>query len=190
MKHSAFENYFTSSGYISYTLKRLRQGGLWRSVYGMYKQIRKYTLISGIIKTFYFILLLLEKSAVLLLLVSAMLFLLPITLIAALIYTILCIAKYIKHNTEIKNWLSSATKITVYLTGEKIFSDEPKLFLRAASSEAAEYSHPVIILCSDKFISLRWYGLNLLGIRSDYFFVIKKHFLSKTPSIINYIVIS
>lgn len=190
MKQSAFENYFTSPGYISYTVKKLRQGGLWRSIYGMYKQIRKYTLISGIIKTFYFIMLLLEKSAVLLLLVSAMLFLLPIVIVATLLYSILCILKYLKHNGEIKNWLLNANKITVYLTNEKIFSNEQKLFLRVASSEAAEYSHPVIILCSDKFISLKWYGINLLGIRSDYFFVIKKHFLSKTPSIINYIVIN
>ena len=190
MKLSSFENYFTSEGYISYTVKKLRQGDIWRMVNSMYKQIRKYAFISGIIKTFYLVILLLEKSAVLLIAASSILIMLPLALLALLVYSILCIIKYLKHNREIKSWISDASKITVYLTNEKIFSNEPKLFLRVASSEAAEYSHPVIVLCSDKFISLKWYGINLLGIRSDYFFILKKHFLSKTPSIINYIVIS
>lgn len=187
MKNFRFESYFRSSTYAGYLLRRPREGGLWQTASKLYKSIRKYTFISGLIKTFYFVLLLIEKSAILLLMVSVLILFIPLLFLAALIYVSMCIIKYIKHRKEISAWLENASKITVYLTNEKIFVKDAKLFLRDASFEASAYSHPVIVLCTDRFISLRWYGINLLGVRSDYFFLIKKHFLSKTPGIINYI---
>ena len=187
MKKFGFESYFRCSTYVGYLIRRLREGGLWQTVSKLYKSIRKYTFISGLIRTIYFVLILIEKSAILLLMVSVLILFIPVLLLAALLYITFCIIKYIKHRREVSEWLADASKITVYLTNEKIFVKDAKLFLRDASFEASEYSHPVIVLCSDRFISLKWYGINLLGVRSDYFFLIKKHFLSKTPGIINYI---
>jgi len=138
----------------------------------------------------YLVMLLLEKSAVFLLMASALILLLPIILFALLIYAAVSLSKYLKHRKEIRLWLSEAKLITVYLTSEKIFTEKPKLFLRAASFEASEYSHPVIVLCSDRIISLKWYGINLLGIRPECFFSLKNSFLSKSESIINYIIIN
>jgi len=190
MKNPEYETYFRASNYFGYLIHRLRSGGVWKTLTEIYKKLRKYTFISGIIKTFYLIMLLLEKSAILLLIVSSLILLMPLLLALLTIYVLLCLIKYARYNNEISAWIKNAEKITLYITSEKVFSGDKKLFFRSALQEAGEYSHPVIVLCSDHFLSLKWYGLNLLGVRSDYFFIIKKHLLSNTNANVTYIVLS
>lgn len=186
---SLWRVYIDSSNYFSFILKKIKNADAWQLVNALYKQIRKYTFISGIIRAIYYAVLLLEKSALLLLSLSLLILVTPILFALALIYFAACVYRIAKNFKEISLWLSQAKKITVYVTESKIFNCESKLFLRSASLEASEYTHPVIVICADRFVSLKWHGLNLLALRSGTFFFIKRYFLSKRKGIINYIVI-
>lgn len=184
------DGYFKAKTYAGFIFGKIQKGELWRSVVSLYKKIRKYTLISAIIRTAALIVSLLEKSALLLLFATFLLLLLPALLTLALIYASVCGVKYFVWHKKVSEWLKNAESITVYLSSEKIFIKKTPLFLRAAAEEASDYSHPVIVLCRDNFTSVKWYSLNLLAIKPDYFFILKKMFFSKKISKMTYIAIS
>ncbi len=184
------EGYFKAKTYAGFIFGKIQKGELWRSISSLYKKIRKYTLISAIIRTAALIVSLLEKSALLLLFATALLLLLPAILALALIYVAVCGVKYFLWHKAVSEWLKNAENITVYLSSEKIFVKNPPLFLRAAAEEAADYSHPVIVLCRDNFTSVKWYSFNLLAIKPDYFFILKKMFFNKKSAKITYIALS
>ncbi len=180
-----------SSTYIGYLIRKLRRGGLWNTVTSIYKKIRKYTFISGIIRTLAFIITLLEKSAILLLIVSSLFILFPAIALFAILFSAVCIFRYIELHKSVKSWITGAKHASVYLTAEKCYGKTRNpLFLRCASEEASSFDHPVIVLCSDRIISAKWYGLNLLTVRPDYFFVLKKHYFRHFSGKITYISLS
>ena len=190
MSLRAIPAYFKSKTYAGFILGKVKKGELWRGIVSIYKKIRKYTLISAIIRTSALVVSLLEKSALLLLFATALLLLLPAILTLALIYVAVCGIKYFLWHKTVSEWLKNAENITVYLSSEKIFVKRPPLFLRAAAEEASDYSHPVIVLCKDNFTSVKWYSLNLLAIKPDYFFILKKMFFSKKNAEMTYIALS
>lgn len=183
-------DYFTSKTYLGFLFGKVKKGEPWRSASGLLKRIRKYTLISAIIRGTAVAVSLLEKSAVLLLFATSLLLLLPAILSIALIYAVICAVKYIMWHKAVSRWLKKAEKITVYLTSEKIFTQKTPLFMRFAEIEADEYTHPVIALCSDSFASVKWYSLNLLAVKPDYYFLLKSMFFKKSMAKITYIVLS
>lgn len=183
-------DYFTAKTYVGFLFSKIKKGELWTMISSLYKNIRKYTLISAVIRTFAIIISLLEKSALLLLFATSLLLLFPAILSIAAIFAAICIAKYILWHKTVSAWLKSAEKLTVYLTSEKIFDKKTPLFLRFACAEATEYDHPVIVLCSDPFASVKWYSLNLLAIKPDYYFLLKKMFFARKGLKTTYIALS
>ncbi len=183
-------DYFTAKTYAGFIFGKIKNGELWNGVSSIYKKIRKYTLISAIIRTAALVVSLLEKSALLLLFATSLLLLLPAILVIALIYVIVCGMKYFLWHKTVSAWLKNAEKITVYLSSEKIFVKKPPLFLRIAAEEASDYSHPVIVLCKDSFTSVKWYSLNLLAVKPDYFFILKNLFFGKKGVEMTYIALS
>ena len=61
------------------------------------------------------------------------------------------------------------------------------LFARCAAEEASDYSHPVIVVCSDRFLVARWVGFNLLAVKCDYFFILRRFYFSKKS--VSYVVL-
>ncbi len=191
MKTTSSADYLRATTYIGYIVMKVRQGDLWNSILSLYKKIRRFTIISGIIRSAAFIIALLEKSAILLLFFSAFLILLPAALTAIIIIAAVRITKYLLWHKSVKCWLREAKRVTVYLSTEKIFSnDKAPLFLRMAETEAAEYSHPVIILSSDRFSSVKWYSFNLLAVRPDYFFILRSYYFRHTSADFTFIAVS
>ena len=184
------DGYFTSKTYAGFVFGKLKRGETWVTAASLYKKIRKYTLISAVVRTLAIVISLLEKSALLLLFATSLLLLLPAIIGIFLIYASVCTVKYFLRHRSVREWLGSAEKITVYLSSERIFVRNPPLFVRIARTEASEYTHPVIILCSDPFASVKWYGINLLAVKPDYYFLIKKMFLAKSKAKITYTVLS
>lgn len=172
--------YLKSGSYPVFLLNKIRRGDLWKYVLSVYKGVRKYTLISGIIRGIAFTVALLEKSAVLLLIFTCIILVLPIVLLSVLIYGLVCVIKHFSMRKSIKNWLSDENGVTVFITRERIFSNAPdKLFLRYATLLAKKRSGPVIVVCADRFINAKWYSLNLLAVRTEYFFFLKRNFIEK-----------
>lgn len=191
MKTTSSADYLRASTYFGYLAMKVRQGDLWNSIISLYKKIRRFTLISGIIKSVAFIIALLEKSAILLLFFSAFLILLPAALTAVIIITAFRLIKYMLWHKKIRNWIRGANRITVYLSTEKIFSrQKTPLFLRMAEYEASEYDHPVIVLSKDRFNAVKWYSLNLLAVRADYFFILKSYYFRHSSSNFTFIAVS
>ncbi len=191
MKSIGSEDRIYSSTYVGYLIRRLRKGGVWNTVTTIYKKIRKYTLISGIVRYLALVVTLLEKSAILLLVVSSFFVLFPAMVIFAMLFSAVCLVRYLKLHKTVKSWIMGAKCASVYLTSEKCYGKTHNpLFLRCAMDEAASYDHPVIILCSDRIISAKWYAFNLLTVRADYFFVLKKHYLRRFSGKITYISLS
>ena len=190
MKKINTDDYFKPKNYFSYILTKIRQGDLWKTVTTAYKKIRKFTIISAIFRAIGITLTLLEKSAVLLLAVTCIVLVLPLIIGVMIVYAILCVAKYASLHKKISKWLVSGEKLTVFITKERIFSiSDTPMFLADASSEASRFSHPVIVLCRDRFIAAKWYSLNLLAVKADYFFVIKRYYLPKRSGKITFIVL-
>ena len=163
---------------------------LWKTVMNAYKKIRRYTIISGIFKAIGIALTLLEKSAVLLLFATCLVLTLPVILFIFVIYAIFYAFKCIYLHKRIRGWLLSGENATVFITKERIFSKTKKMmFLSDAMNEASRYTHPVIVICSDRFIAAKWYSLNLLAVKTDYFFILKRRYLSKRDGKTTYIVL-
>lgn len=193
------KEYLSSGSYAEFLWKRLKNGGIPLFIMRVYKKIRKYTLFTAVIRVLTVIISLLEKSAILLLLFSVFLLLLPVALIPLVVASAVSIFLYFRWNGAVKNWILQAETVTVYVTSEHFFgegrehfkrmrrrTDEgkrgellPPLFVRCAMSEAAEYSHPVIVVCSDPFLVARWAGLNLLTVKIDYFFILRQFYFNK-----------
>lgn len=209
------KNYLSSETYAEYLWRRLKSGGVLIFFMRLYKKIRKYTLITAIIRGMAFVIGLLEKSAILLLIFSAFLLLLPIALIPLTVAMAVSVFLYFRLNGAVKPWISQAESVTVYITSERFFdgvtkekrcfyeirknacdgtlSDERQgseapLFVRCAFSEAEEYTHPVIVVCSDPFLVARWAGFNLLAVKCDYFFILRRFYFNKKR--VSYLVLS
>ena len=200
--------YLDYGSYMEFALGQVRNGGVWSAVKKAYGRIRKYTLITAVLKTVVTVVSLLEKSALLLLALTALLFLLPIALVPLLFAVICSVFKYFKMHKQVSEWLEKAERITVYLTSAEFFGEgerqrvsngqknytEPAeehgkitvndekiaenrpLFARCAMAEAGEYTHPVIAVCRDRFFVAEWGGFNLLVIKCDYFFILRKYY--------------
>ena len=190
MPHYNTDEYLRPKSYASYITAKLMHGGIGKAVIGIFNKIRKYTLISGFIRTAAFIITLLEKSALLLLIATVLILILPIVVIGISLDRLICIIKYAYMNRRIHEWMITGEKITVFITKERIFSNEPgPMFLRQAKLEASDYSHPVIVVSSDPMIAGKWYSLNLLAIKTDYFFILKKKYLEKAGKKTTYIIL-
>ena len=184
------DGYFSAKTYLGFIFGKLRRGETWSTATSIYKKIRKYTLISAILRTVTIIVSLLEKSALLLLFATSLLLLLPAILGIFLIYASVCALKYFLWHKTVGAWLKDAEEITVYLSSERVLVRHAPLFFRIARAEASEYTHPVIVTCSDPFASVKWYGINLLTVKPDYYFLLKKMFLGKSKAKITYIALS
>lgn len=190
MKSPDSDEYFRPKTYLGYVVTRMRRGEVWRTLAAIYSKIRKYTFISSLIRTFGLIITLLEKSAVLLLLVTVILFTFPVIIAAFIVYALVCVSKYFIIRKSISAWLSDAEKITVFITKSSIFSNSAEnLFMRHAKYEASLFTHPVIVLCKDRFIAAKWYSLNLLAIKPDYYFFLRRSQLDKNRAKITVIVL-
>lgn len=166
------------------------QKGIGKRILELYARIKKFTLISAVIRISAIVLSLLEKSAVLLLMVTILLLILPAVIFAATVYAFISVTKYVFLHKEVSTWLNSSDKITVFITKRRVLSNKnTDMFVRQAEEEAHEYDHPVILVCKDPIIAAKWYALNLLAIKTDYFFVLKRRYLEKNNKKTTYIVL-
>ena len=191
LKNFVSNDFLTFTTYRSYIIEKIKRGGIFNAVYSLYKKIRKFTIISAFLRTLTIIIAIVEKSAILLLVFSFFIVLLPAILIIATILSITCVAKYIYLHRSVNQWIKAANQITVFLTAEKVLTaSSSPLFLRMAEEEAASYDHPVVVLVVDRFISAKWYSLNILLVRADYFFLLKRFYFSQKNNSITYIGVS
>ena len=206
MPSSNGREYLESGSYAEYLWRRLKNGGFLAFLMRAYRKIRKYTLFTAVIRGIAAVIALLEKSAILLLLFSTVLLLLPIALIPLTVAAIISVIGYFRMNDAVKSWILQADTVTVYVTSERFFGrvetafrlpilrkkrggttygervtelECRPLFARCATLEASEYTHPVIVVCSDPFLVARWGGLNLLAVKCDYFFILRRFYFSK-----------
>ena len=184
------DEYFRHRSFSGYALGRFLHGDLGRTVISVWKRIRKYTLISGIIKAVAITLTLLEKSALLLLVATGLLITLPIAATLFIIYGTACFIKFLTVSAEIGEWLGAGKLVTVFITKERVFSnDKQKLFVRDACEIAASKKNPVIIVCTDTVLASKWYSLNVLAVRAEIFFILRRKFLDKIASKTTFIVL-
>lgn len=180
MKGINTNEYFRPKSYVAFLAEKLKRGQIWKTAVSLFDKIRKYTFISGLIRAMAFIIALLEKSAILLLIVSGIFLLFPLAVILVILYLALCAFLHARWNKKIRNWLVAGETVTVFITKERVFSTtEDKLFLKNAKLEASRYAGPVIIVCADPFIAAKWYSFNLLAIKEDYFFTVRRKFIEK-----------
>jgi hypothetical protein len=182
--------YLKSKSFFGFLLSKIRSGEPWRVIASIFRGIRKYTLVSTIIKGVGIAVALLEKSAVLLLLFTCIILILPLIFIGVFLYYIACFFKHLSIKSGIRKWLVTEQPITVFIASEHVFSASPdKMFLRAAKQQAATLTGPVILVCSDAILCAKWYALNLLAIRTDYFFILRRNFIEKNSLKVTYIVL-
>lgn len=226
------DEYFSSDSYPDYLLKRIKSCSPWVTAIKIYKKLKKYTLVTAIVRAAAGVIALLEKSAILLFTVA--LLSLPVGLLLSVIWLTANTISFLRMRNEISAWIKAADRITVYVTSEhiserllsggrsvqqahspqrrtnaigkairkaiNIFSQHPQnavsipetvkcrysensdfsspLFTRMAMEEAACYDHPVIIVCKGRFNSAKWLGFNLLAIKLDCFFILKRFYFS------------
>ena len=190
MKSPESDEYFRPKTYLGYAVTRIRRGEACKAFAAIYSKIRKYTFIPSLIRTIGLAITLLEKSAVLLLIATVILFTFPVIVAGFIIYALICVSKYFVIRKSISAWLSNTKKITIFITKSCIFSNNTdSLFMRQAKQEAATFTHPVIVLCKDRFIAARWYSLNLLAIKPNYYFFLRRSQLDKKSAEITVIVL-
>ena len=204
---SGANEYLESGSYAEYLWRRLKSGGVLSFLMRVYGKIRKYTLFTAVIRGIAVVIALLEKSAILLLLFSAVLLILPIALIPLTVAAVISVIGYFRMNDAVKSWISQAETVTVYITTRRFFDSSREgsafpfvrkkgerlsyedaeaefnrrpLFARCATLESEEYTHPVIVVCGDPFLVAKWAGHNLLAVKSDYFFILRRFYFTKT----------
>lgn len=191
--------YISAKNYAEFILMRLRSGGVSGTIMRVYRKIRKYTLFTAVIRGIAVVVTLLEKSALLLLVFSSFLLLLPLALIPLMFCAVLSVIGYFRFHGAVKSWVSASERVSVYVTSERFFGtrrrrrakryvcretaeksfSEAPLFARCAMLEAGEYTHPVIVVCSDPFLTAKWAGFNLLAVKCDYFFILRRYYLKE-----------
>ncbi len=204
---SCANDFFESGTYAEFLWRRLKKGGALNFIMRVYGKIRKYTLFTAVIRGIAVVIALLEKSAILLLLFSVVLLILPIALIPLTVAALISVIGYFRMNDAVKNWISQAESVTVYITSHRFFDSTQRssvlalarksvrnvsreeseaefgrrpLFARCAILESEEYTHPVIVVCGDPFLVAKWAGLNLLAVKCDYFFILRRFYFTKT----------
>ena len=201
------KGYLSSRNYAEFIVGRLKRGGVLSAIMRAYKKIRKYTLFTAVLRGIAVIIALLEKSAILLLIFTVMIVALPLALIPISVLGILSIIGYFKMNGTVKKWISEAETVTVYITSDNFFEKrsfgkkgklypeceggkdaQSPLFVRCAYAEAGEYTHPVIVVCSDPFLVAKWAGFNILAVKCDYFFILRRFYF--TQKRVSYLVLS
>ena len=201
------KGYLSSRNYAEFIVGRLKSGGVLGAIMRAYRKIRKYTLFTAIIRGITAVIALLEKSAILLLVFSSVFLLLPLALIPLTVLGAISIIGYFKMNGAVKSWISGAETVTVYITSESFFEKNffwkkgklsPKceavdgakspLFVRCAYAEAEEYTHPVIVVCRDPFLVAKWAGFNILAVKCDYFFILRRFYFKQKR--VSYLVLS
>lgn len=167
-------DYFSEAGFFSHLWQRIKRGEPGKTVVNLYKNIRKYTIISGIFRAVTIAVTLFEKSAVLLLFASCFLLTLPLISGAFCVYWIVIFIKMRRMKKEIFEWLIGAERLTVFLTSKHISLRENEyMFLRQARRISSHSSNPVIVVCTNRFLFPRWLSLNYLALNTDCFLLIK-----------------
>ncbi len=190
MKKMNESRYFSAKTYLGFLVQKVTSGQAWKTAVSIFDKIRKYTFISSVFRAVAFIIALLEKSAVLLLVVTMLLLALPISALLAFFYLLVCKIMHFKTTRKIGKWLLSGDTVTFFVTKEKIFDcNEKRLFLRQAEELASAYKSPVIIVCRDRFLCSKWYSLNLLAVKANYFFALKRKTAGKKGLKATYIVL-
>ncbi len=182
--------YFDTKTYIGFIAKKITGGQAWKTAVSVFEKIRKYTFVSSVIRVTAFTVALLEKSAVLLLLAVAVLLSLPVIIAAALLYLSVCKISQLKWNKKIENWLTAGEMITVFITNTKAFSTHSNsLYIRHAKTLSNSPKNRVLVVCSDPFPCAKWYAENILAVKENYFFVLKRKFIEKSKSKSTFIVL-
>ncbi len=190
MKILNTNEYFKFDSYAAFLTNKLKCGAIWQTLGSLFDKIRKYTFISGVVKALTFVISLLEKSAILLLLASVLFLTLPVIFAVIAVYLTLCFFVNASWNKKIENWITASETVTVFITKERLFStNSDKMFLRAAKLKASDDGNPILIVCSDIFISAKWYSENILAIKESYFFAVKKKIIEKNNLNSTYIVL-
>ena len=183
-------DYFRPNVYLQFLANKIKRGDFWKSLVSIYKKIRKFTLISGIIRALGILVALLEKSALLLLAFTFIILFLPLVFTVILIYFGICFFKHLRQRKELEKWIRKDGEITVYITKERILSgDTKRLFLRMAKAQALNRTSPIIIVCNDLFINTKWYAENILAVKTEYFFILRRNILDKNALNSTYIVL-
>ncbi|MBQ9116211.1 MAG: hypothetical protein IJY04_04250 [Clostridia bacterium] len=203
-------DYLSSDSYAEFVFGRIKNGGLWSAVKRISKNVRKYTLLTAVIKTVALIVGLLEKSAILLLVFTGMVLMLPAFALVGAIFAVMSVIEYFRIGKTVRPWIEAAEKVTVYVTSDRFYPPkkggewsekakrtaeraeaelaEMSLFARCAVMEAEKYEHPVIVVCSDGFTAAKWAGFNLLTVKCDYFYVLRKYYFGKKE--VTYVILS
>ena len=176
-------DYFEKSGFLSQLWSRIKRGEIGKAIVNLYKNIRKYTVISGIFRAITIAVALFEKSAVLLLFASCLIMVLPILLSIFLMYGAAILIKTAALKKEISEWLDQTEYLTVFLISKRISPTKSEhMFLRQARAVSSNSNNPVIVVCGNCIIFPKWVTLNLLAINTDSFYLLKRFLTEKFSS--------
>lgn len=189
------DNYLSCDSYLEFIINRIKHGEHWNAISSICKRIRKYTLVTTVLRTFVTLVALFEKSALFLLTATIAVLCLPIVLSISLVFAALNVICYLKSRQEITAWLGNPNGATVYITSGKFSCNcnntcnskrsqcSIPLFVRTAHAEAEQYTHPVILVCNGNFKALKWIGFNLLLVKPSCFFILKRYNLKNRNTV-------
>ncbi len=190
------DGYLDVNSYIAFLVKSTKNGQLLKVTVDAYKRAKKYTFVATVLKVVAKAAVLLERSALFLLIFTVTLVILPVILLISASVGVVGMIGFIRLRGEIATWLKDAENITVYIAPGSFFGhaaprrrkrtasakgeiEDRPLFARCAILEAGEYTHPVIVVCKDNFRGARWGGANLLTVRLNCFYTVKRHYLDR-----------
>jgi len=160
-------DYLKYTTYFSYVYACLKNTSLWGDCKRAVKYIRRYLLVSRLIRYTAIIISIIETSAVLILIFSALIIILPIILVSVLSVIVICFIQYKKHEKEIENSLLSS-KLYIFFHNE-VLPDE-LCFLSGFADELSKQGTVFIVLSA--FSSARFLTL----LKKNDIFIIKLHY--------------
>lgn len=184
-------NFYSRSGSIfSYWYNRIKNIGAVTLILRAAKYIKRYLLITRLIKIAAVILAIIETSAVLILAATGVILMLPFLLAAFIITAISGKRGYGKYNPLIKAAIDKAEKI-VFIEAKKGFFRKRHSYLRIMCQCFQNEGYTVFVVSGslgyDRFLSARRIDEKIWVIKLNYYYHIKKKYLKNKDQKLTYI---
>lgn len=187
LKAHKYDNY---NNIVSYWYGNIKENGFFNLVLRASKYTRRYFFISKIIKYAAAVIAFIETSATLVVVFTALVIMIPVSLLTMLVTAIINIFQYKKLNPEIAYDIEKSDKI-IFIDAKKGYNRKRKHYLNHMAESFICEGYTVFVishsLFSDRFTAARKEGESLWVVKLNYFFVIKRLFLRGKEEIITYI---
>ena len=181
MNHKEFQDY---GNIFSFATDKIKSNGVFARANRLMKYTRRYFFISRLIKYMSTIIAFIETSATLVVLSTVLLISIPVTCLILAVVSLWGFYRYRSFNPRMGELISKSQKI-MFIYAPHGYGSKKAAFMRGMARDFTKRGYTVFIvsnsLLTDRFSAARQVGERLWILKLNYFYTVKKKFLTDAP---------